>query len=70
VTAEFHLTEYAFTLHFLFQCFKCLVDIIVANYYLYDGQGLLLKNKNWAIRPFLFPERLGKEAGTYHMNLG
>jgi len=31
MSSEFHFTEYAFALHLLFERFKRLVDVIIAN---------------------------------------
>ncbi len=37
--AKFHFTKDALTLHFLFQCAKGLIDIIVAYDYLNDNES-------------------------------
>lgn len=43
MVTTFHFTEQAFTLHFLFQRFQSLVDIIVAHNDLYDGSLSIFK---------------------------
>lgn len=37
---SFHFAEGAFPLHFFLQSAQCLLDIIIADKNLYDGQGL------------------------------
>lgn len=44
MTAFLHFAEKAFALHFLFQNTQCLLDVIVANVYLYDGYSHSFQN--------------------------
>jgi len=39
---QLHLTEHALALHFFLQRLEGLIDIVVSDYNLNDGQGLLL----------------------------
>ena len=48
IAAQFHFTENAFALHFLFQSFQSLIDVVVANNYLYHFKDLSFHKKRSA----------------------